>query len=190
MNRIVALVLLLAALGLSACGSGVRGNPTAVPAGSGAFSVATAADATTPSGYENGAPTAEPTITPRATASRVRPLATATPTPPLTRAAPTRTRVQTSGGFRTVTETALPPEARTTLRLISAGGPFPYRQDGVVFQNRERLLPIKPNGFYHEYTVPTPGSPDRGARRIITGANGELYYTDDHYSSFRVIVQP
>ena len=79
----------------------------------------------------------------------------------------------------------LPPEAHDTIRLIAANGPFPYRQDGVVFENRERLLPAKATGYYHEYTVKTPGSPDRGARRLIRGGQNELYYTDDHYDSFR-----
>ena len=71
-----------------------------------------------------------------------------------------------------------------TLALIDAGGPFPYRQDGTVFSNREHLLPAEAFGYYHEYTVPTPGSHDRGARRIVTGSQSEAYYTDDHYRSF------
>lgn len=74
------------------------------------------------------------------------------------------------------------------MQLIERGGPFPYRQDGQVFQNREGILPKQKQGYYHEYTVETPGSEDRGARRIISGANGEFYYTDDHYSSFKVIL--
>jgi len=86
-----------------------------------------------------------------------------------------------------VAATALPPEARITLALIDSGGPFPYDRDGVVFENREGLLPAHDSGYYHEYTVPTPGSPDRGARRIIAGSAGELYYTDDHYRSFERI---
>ena len=83
----------------------------------------------------------------------------------------------------------LPPEAIETLALIQRGGPFPYRKDGTTFQNRERLLPAKPRGFYREYTVPTPGSRDRGARRIVAGGNPPevFYYTADHYSSFRQI---
>jgi len=81
----------------------------------------------------------------------------------------------------------LPPEARATLRLIASGGPFPHQQDGVVFGNRERLLPPKPRGYYHEYTVPTPGRRDRGARRIVAGEAREYYYSDDHYRSFRNI---
>lgn len=78
----------------------------------------------------------------------------------------------------------LPSQARDTLALIASGGPFPYVQDGAVFTNREGLLPREPSGYYHEYTVATPGSADRGARRIIAGSGGERYYTDDHYSSF------
>ena len=87
-------------------------------------------------------------------------------------------------GLRVVTRDWLPPEARETLALIEQGGPFPYRQDGSIFQNRERLLPRKPAGYYREYTVVTPGSPDRGARRLVTGDGGEIYYTADHYRSF------
>ncbi|GAB3039847.1 MULTISPECIES: ribonuclease domain-containing protein [Oleiagrimonas] len=87
----------------------------------------------------------------------------------------------------------LPPEARQTVASIRRGGPFPYRRDGVVFGNRERLLPDKPRGYYHEYTVPTPGLRTRGARRIVTGGVPPeiFYYTDDHYRSFRSFkVQP
>ncbi|SOD74721.1 ribonuclease T1 [Jatrophihabitans sp. GAS493] len=79
---------------------------------------------------------------------------------------------------------SLPSEAAATVALIQHDGPFPYSQDGVVFNNNEKLLPEQPTGYYHEYTVPTPGSSDRGARRIIHGAGGEYYYTDDHYESF------
>ena len=78
----------------------------------------------------------------------------------------------------------LPPEARQTLASIEAGGPFPYARDGSVFRNRERLLPSKPSGYYREYTVRTPRTPDRGARRIVAGNGGERYYTSDHYRSF------
>lgn len=81
----------------------------------------------------------------------------------------------------------LPVEAHAVLGRIAHGGPFDYRQDGGVFQNRERQLPPQPRGYYREYTVETPGSPDRGARRIITGGEppSEYWYTDDHYRSFR-----
>ncbi len=83
----------------------------------------------------------------------------------------------------------LPPEAIDTLALIQRGGPFPYRKDGTTFHNRERLLPARPRGYYREYTVPTPGSRDRGARRIVTGGDPPevFYYTADHYRSFRPI---
>ena len=81
----------------------------------------------------------------------------------------------------------LPAEARDTLALIARGGPFPHRQDGGIFGNREKHLPAKPHGYYREYTVDTPGLDHRGARRIITaGQPPEMYYyTDDHYDSFR-----
>lgn len=87
----------------------------------------------------------------------------------------------------TVAESQLNAQARRTLALIRSGGPYPYRQDGGVFTNRERLLPRQASGYYREFTVVTPGSPDRGARRIIAGDGGDLYYTDDHYASFRQI---
>jgi ribonuclease T1 len=81
----------------------------------------------------------------------------------------------------------LPPEARQTLALIRAGGPYPFDRDGAAFGNREGELPRRSRGYYREYTVRTPGARDRGARRIIAGEGGELYYTDDHYRSFRRI---
>ena len=90
----------------------------------------------------------------------------------------------------------LPREGRDTLKLIRKGGPFPYSKDGTVFSNRERILPKQPRGYYHEYTVKTPRSRDRGARRIICGgmsgkqqtqAREACYYTDDHYASFKKI---
>lgn len=84
---------------------------------------------------------------------------------------------------------ALPPEARQTLALIKADGPFPYTRDGAVFGNREGRLPRGARGYYREYTVKTPGAHDRGARRIIAGRGGELYYTDDHYRTFRRIIE-
>lgn len=82
----------------------------------------------------------------------------------------------------------LPPEGIETLELIASEGPFPYAQDGSTFNNRERILPKKPQGFYAEYTVVTPGSDDRGARRIVGGDDGSRFYTSDHYSSFREVV--
>jgi len=81
----------------------------------------------------------------------------------------------------------LPAEARSTITLIRKGGPFPFDRDGIEFRNFEKRLPLKPRGYYREYTVRTPGAKDRGARRIVAGRGGELYYTDDHYQSFRRI---
>jgi len=83
----------------------------------------------------------------------------------------------------------LPPKAIETLQAIDQGGPFPYSRDGVTFQNRERRLPERPRGYYREYTVPTPGENDRGARRIIAGGNPPevYYYTADHYRSLRQV---
>ncbi|MER7399208.1 ribonuclease [Streptomyces sp. NPDC000151] len=82
----------------------------------------------------------------------------------------------------------LPGEAHETLDLIEKGGPYPYPQDGGVFSNREGVLPQQSSGYYHEYTVETPGSPDRGARRIVTGEQtDEDYYTSDHYASFDLV---
>lgn len=104
----------------------------------------------------------------------------------------TRTQAPSQPHVRTPTQAQalpafLPPEARATLVLIDGGGPFPHRQDGTVFQNREGLLPQRPRGHYREYTVDTPGLGHRGARRIVTGGHppAEWYYTGDHYRSFR-----
>jgi ribonuclease T1 len=87
-----------------------------------------------------------------------------------------------------ITVAELPREARDTLGLIRAGGPFPHERDGVRFGNRERLLPPKPRDYYHEYTVRTPGARNRGARRVVCGgparAPDTCFYTDDHYRSF------
>ncbi|MEU8728133.1 MULTISPECIES: ribonuclease domain-containing protein [Streptomyces] len=83
---------------------------------------------------------------------------------------------------------ALPSQAHDTLDLIEQGGPYPFEQDGTVFQNREGILPGQSSGYYHEYTVITPGSDTRGARRIVTGEeNQEDYYTADHYASFDLV---
>ncbi len=92
-----------------------------------------------------------------------------------------------SDGLPTISYENLPREAQRTMQLIQQGGPFPYEKDDTVFGNREGLLPSKPRGYYREYTVVTPGENDRGARRIVAGENGELFYTDDHYESFRRI---
>ena len=186
-----ALLLLLFILALGACAA----PDTATPSRSGAQ--ATPALTRTPAhqaGSTAPAPTQRAAVTPtripkhKATAGPTRAPA-ATPTPTKTRRAPATPTVALSG-LPTIQYDKLPVQARDTIELIQRGGPFPYRQDGAVFQNRERLLPGKPNGYYHEYTVKTPGSPDRGARRIVAGGKGELYYTDDHYDSFKQVVMP
>jgi ribonuclease T1 len=105
-------------------------------------------------------------------------------------AAPAQARV-TPDDLPAVAVGDLPRDARAVMAQIHSGGPFRYSRDGVVFRNRERLLPAKPRGYYHEYTVPTPGSSNRGARRIVCGGPRKTpdacYYTDDHYRTFRRI---
>jgi ribonuclease T1 len=174
-------------LALGACAAG----DTIAPGRSGAQAAPTLTltptrQATLSPAASKGASTATPTH--RATMTPTRTPA-ATPTPTKTRRAPATPTVALSG-LPTIQYDKLPAQARETIDLIQRGGPFPHRQDGAVFQNRERLLPGKPSGYYHEYTVETPGSADRGARRIIAGGKGELYYTDDHYGSFRQVVMP
>lgn len=94
----------------------------------------------------------------------------------------------------TVSLAALPAQAQQTVRSIRSGGPFAYAKDGIVFGNREQILPRQPRGFYREYTVRTPGSRDRGARRIVCGGleprePEACFYTEDHYASFKRITQ-
>lgn len=100
---------------------------------------------------------------------------------------------ETRADLPAVSAAQLPVEARATGELIRAGGPFPYAKDGSTFGNRERILPTQRRGYYREYTVRTPGSRDRGARRIVCGgsrptAPDACFYTDDHYASFKRIV--
>lgn len=97
-----------------------------------------------------------------------------------------------ASGLRWMTVAELPPEGRRVYELIATNGPFRYRQDGATFFNNERVLPQRPRGYYREYTVVTPGSSDRGARRIVCGgqprtSRAECFYTSDHYESFRRI---
>ncbi len=122
------------------------------------------------------------TPTPRANVTPTR-RATRTPTPTLR---PSATGVS---GLPTIRYRDLPKEAKQTIALIEQGGPFPFERDGIVFQNREGLLPRQRSGYYREYTVITPGSRDRGPRRIVAGARGELYYSDDHYESFKEVIR-
>ena len=107
-----------------------------------------------------------------------------------TSAAPASSGTDPESGLPWVPEEELPVEARETLRLIDRGGPFPYPdRDGATFRNSEGLLPEHQRGYYAEYTVPTPGSDDRGARRIVVGDGDERYWTADHYASFERILR-
>jgi ribonuclease T1 len=107
-----------------------------------------------------------------------------------TLAPPTHAR-STPEGMATIAVAQLPPEGRAVYTLILKGGPFKYDRDGIAFGNREKMLPAKPHGYYHEYTVPTAGATSRGARRIVCGgprtAPDACYYSDDHYQSFKRI---
>ena len=103
--------------------------------------------------------------------------------------APPAPAPENPSGLPEVRESALPAEGRKILNLIRAGGPYRYSQDDQTFGNFERILPRRDRGYYREYTVPTPGEPDRGARRIVAGAGGDKYYTDDHYESFKFIAE-
>ncbi|WP_087871713.1 ribonuclease domain-containing protein [Arthrobacter globiformis] len=94
-----------------------------------------------------------------------------------------------AAGLPAIRESQLPAEGRRTLALIRQGGPYPYTRDGVTFGNFERILPRKASGYYKEYTVPTPGESDRGARRIVAGQAGDKYYTADHYETFKFIAE-
>jgi len=177
---LLALALIVLVLGSAGCARSATPTPPSRAGATPTVAVATAAAVSTPE--------ARPTAT---SAPQARPIATPSRSPvagPTAAPIPGGLAIATpSAGDRmpTVRVDRLPPEAHDTIRLIARNGPFPYRQDGVVFENRERLLPAKATGYYHEYTVKTPGSPDRGARRLIRGGQNELYYTDDHYDSFR-----
>ena len=94
-----------------------------------------------------------------------------------------------AAGDGTIAEADLPVQARETLALVDAGGPFPYEEDGSVFQNREGLLPPEPRGHYREYTVETPGEDDRGPRRLVCGQDRTCWWTEDHYASFQRVVR-
>jgi ribonuclease T1 len=105
-------------------------------------------------------------------------------------AALARSETPAEAALAEIAAAELPGEARQTISLIRKGGPFPFLRDGVVFGNFEKRLPTRARGYYREYTVRTPGARERGARRIVAGKGGELYYTDDHYNSFRRITEP
>lgn len=148
-------------------------TPTALPA-------ATDTPTKTPTVTRTASPTPQPSATPTASPTRTRAPPTATPT---------ATRIRSQSGLPFILYKDLPPEAKETIRLIDNNGPFPFRQDDTTFQNREGILPAKPRGWYREFTVVTPGASTRGARRIVEGEDGLLFYTDDHYDSFREVIR-
>lgn len=144
----------------------------------------------TPAATQDAVTAEAPTVEAPAAVAAPANTPTRTPKPAKPTATPTRGPPAQIDGLPVITLDELPPEAQATLALIASGGPFPFSKDGSVFQNRERLLPRQPTGYYREYTVITPGEGDRGARRIVRGEAGELYYTDDHYASFARIWLP
>ncbi|MFD4654078.1 ribonuclease [Kitasatospora sp. NPDC058444] len=133
-------------------------------------------------------PAASATAGPAAAGSTAPKPSAPKPTPPAggagTAPAPAGTWVPSDSSLADVCRTKLPGQAQDTLGLIAKGGPYPYSRDGIVFENRESRLPKKADGYYHEYTVVTPGSNDRGARRVVTGDSGEQYWSADHYATF------
>ncbi|MFI5528517.1 ribonuclease domain-containing protein [Kitasatospora sp. NPDC051853] len=165
-HHLLSVALLLA---LTACGGG---KPGTAPASSPS---ASSPSASSPSA---GSPSASGPSATRTSSPAGAPSASRTPS-----ASPAGW-VPTSAAYPDVCRSALPQQARDTLGLIAKGGPYPYRSDGIVFENREGRLPREKSGYYHEYTVITPGAPTRGARRIVTGEAGQQYWTEDHYGSF------
>lgn len=180
---LTALILLLLIPLLAACGS--EPTPNAV-AGENLALASVVAEANSQASLAR-TPTPKPRVT--ATPTRRASAKTPTPTPKSKGKATPTARAPGQSGLPTIRYQDLPNQAKETIALIDKGGPFPFDRDGITFQNREQLLPKKPNGYYQEYTVITPGSSDRGARRMIAGARGELYYTDDHYESFREVMR-
>ena len=146
------------------------------------FNLFIAPGGTPPSGVQ-GTTTSAPTFA--TSAPSARPTSAPSAAPPSS--AGKVTGVPNVSGLFTIRESQLPAEGRRTLTLIRQGGPYPYTRDGVTFGNFERILPRKAGGYYKEYTVPTPGESDRGARRIVAGQGGDKYYTADHYESFKFI---
>lgn len=173
----------------------LQANPGLVPVVNELLQTAAPADSATLAAPAE-TPPAEVGQAPSAGTSTPAPQQEAVPRPPATEIPATPSPLATApkqsppdDGLPTIAFDQLPQEAQETIALIDQGGPFPFSKDGSIFQNRERLLPLRPRGYYREYTVITPGEPDRGARRIVAGAGGELYYTDDHYASFKRVIR-
>ncbi|GAA1384607.1 hypothetical protein GCM10009639_06220 [Kitasatospora putterlickiae] len=165
----VLLCAIAAAVGYVASDGTGDGTPKAT-----ATSTGRAASSSAPAG--SSAPSAPKPSAPKPSAPATPPAATAA-----------TTWVPTDPAMADVCRTKLPAQALDTLGLIAKGGPYPYRSDGIVFENRENRLPRETSGYYHEFTVVTPGSADRGARRVVTGDSGEQYWTADHYGTFQEI---
>jgi ribonuclease T1 len=210
---VLALLVMLVALVAGCSGSGSGPGATST---SGAVARTPAAATPTPRATRapraTAAPTPRATPTPAARTPAARTPAAATPTPGATAAPAARTpaaATPTPRAARTATPAPssrwaaqppddwygdtvgmeeLPPEALDTLELVVAGGPYPYDQDDGIFGNREGILPDRPSGTYREYTVETPGSADRGARRLVIADGLQRYYSDDHYDTFRFVV--
>ncbi|RKE18996.1 ribonuclease [Streptomyces sp. TLI_171] len=140
-------------------------------------------------GDGSGSPSAATSASAPASPAATRSGTASAPKPSAPAKSPTAgtTWVPVSGSLADVCRSKLPAQALDTLGLIAKGGPYPYRSDGIVFENRESRLPRQNNGYYHEFTVVTPGSDDRGTRRVVTGVAGEQYWTADHYASFQEI---
>ncbi|MFF0391305.1 ribonuclease [Kitasatospora sp. NPDC004615] len=139
-------------------------------------------------GGDTGSPSADKSPSaPAATAARNGTTSAPKPSAPAKSPADQPAWVPTNTALADVCRSKLPSQALDTLGLIAKGGPYPYRSDGIVFENRESRLPRQNNGYYHEFTVVTPGSDDRGTRRVVTGNAGEQYWTADHYASFQEI---
>ncbi len=145
-----------------------------------------------PSGSPTSSPSSTPSSSPSSSPSASASTTTQPEQSPSPSAAPsagsTAPAIDPESGLPTVYLLDLPPEAAETVEIIDRGPPYPYDKDGSTFGNYEGLLPDYERGYYQEFTVETPGSYDRGARRIVEGADAELYWTDDHYASFSRIV--
>ena len=188
---LVAAMVLFAAVRLGWLPSADPEMPSPTPVAVGASATSTEDAGSSGTATPDTAATEPPTPVVAVATATEEPVGAATLAPteaptPTANAPPTPTR---ASNLPTIAVDDLPREALDTIRLIEQGGPYPFDRDGITFQNRERLLPLHPQGYYREYTVITPGERTRGARRIVAGNGGEMYYTDDHYDSFREIVR-
>ncbi len=184
LGSLLTLIVVIAGIVFSQTNGSARPTATAGAPAPVATAISAAPGATATPAARTPTSRAAPTATIAPTVAANRPTPTATPPPSAPSAAPAA-----DDGLATIPFGSLPPEAQQTITLVDRGGPFPYDRDGITFGNREGLLPAQANGYYREFTVSTPGSADRGARRIIAGRDGQRYYTDDHYESFRRVAR-